>query len=364
MGGHRLNDGQDAGLTKEKTMNLIDRYIQHVGNHLPEKSREDLKREIRSLVEDTLEDRSRELGRPIDEAMTVDVLKEFGRPEKMAASYTPERYLIGPRLFPTFWLVVKIVTSVMLAIALVKFFTGLGQPDLSFPRLLLQTFFEFVGSIITALGNVVVVFAMLQYFVPEFSQESDEKEWNPLKMEKIEEDDQINRVEMVFGITFSVIGLAVFNFFPELLGFSFATNGGWVFGINFDNNSEWIFLPALSETFFTYLPWINLLWGAEIILSLFLLIQGQWQTVTRLVSTAIKLMSVGLAVLMLGGPSLVGLNPQDMAASGIGFTLETATRLVSLFKQVITVTLALVIVLDGFSIVKRIYKFAAKRSGS
>jgi len=334
-------------------MNLIDRYIQHVGKHLPEKSREDLKREIRSLVEDTLEDRSRELGRKVDTAMTVDVLKEFGRPEKMAVSYTPERYLIGPRLFPTFWLVVKIVTSVMLAIALVKLFIGLGQPDPNFPRLLLQTFFEFVGSIITALGNVVVIFAAIQYFMPELSHEVEKAdEWNPLKMEKIEDEDQVSRVEQAFGITFSVIGLALFNFFPELLGFSFSSNG------------EWISLPALSEAFFTYLPWINLLWGAEIILSLFLLIQGQWQNATRWVSIAIKIMTVGLAGFMLAGPSLVGLNPQDMVASGIGFTLETATRLVSLFKQVVTVTLALIIVLDGFSIVKRIYKFAVKRSGS
>lgn len=108
-------------------MNLIDRYIQHIGKHLPEKSREDVKREIRSLVEDSLEDRSRELGRPIDEALAVAVLKEFGRPEKMAASYTPERYLIGPRLYPIFWLVVKIVASVLLAITLVKLFMGIGQ---------------------------------------------------------------------------------------------------------------------------------------------------------------------------------------------------------------------------------------------
>ncbi|MFO7584511.1 MAG: hypothetical protein R6W69_07260 [Anaerolineales bacterium] len=330
-------------------MNLIERYIQHVGKHLPEKSREDVKREIRSLIEDSLEDRSRELGREADTAMIVDVLKEFGRPEKMAASYTPERYLIGPRLFPTFWLVVKIVTSVMLAIALVKLFIGLGQTDANFPRLLLQTFFEFVGSIITALGNVVVVFAVLQYFVPEISQElGDEKEWDPLKMEKIEDEDQINRVEMVFGITFSVIGLALFNFFPELLGFSFAKDG------------EWVFLPALSQAFFNYLPWINIIWGAEILLNLFLLIRGQWQAVTRWVSITVKTATIILAGFMLAGPSLVGLNPQDMVASGLGFTPETAETLVSMFELGIKGTLLLIISIDGFEIARRVYKLLSR----
>ncbi|MCG2787884.1 MAG: hypothetical protein L6461_22570 [Anaerolineae bacterium] len=334
-------------------MNLIDRYIQHVGKHLPEKSREDLKREIRSLVEDSLEDRSRELGRKVDTAMTVDVLKEFGRPEKMAASYTPERYLISPRLYPIFWLVVRIVMTVLFAIMLVKLFIGITQVDANFVQLIIQTVTGFASGAISALGNIVIVFAVIQYFAPDLSKELDkDDDWDPLKMEKIEDEDQVSRVEQAFGITFSVIGLAVFNFFPELLGFGATSNG------------EWIFLPALSEAFFTYLPWINLLWGAEIILSLFLLIQGQWQTATRWVSIAIKIMTVGLAGFMLAGPSLVGLNLQDMVASGIGFTLETATRLVSLFKQVVTVTLALIIVLDGFSIVKRIYKFAVKRSGS
>jgi hypothetical protein len=326
-------------------MNLIERYIQHVGKHLPEKSREDVKREIRSLIEDSLEDRTRELGREADTAMIIDVLKEFGRPETMAASYTPERYLIGPRLFPTFWLVAKIVASVMLAIALVKFFIGLGQPDASFPRLLLQALFEFGGSAIAALGNVVIVFAILQYFVPELGQESeDEKEWDPLKMEKIEDEDQINRVEMVFGITFSVIGLALFNFFPELLGFSFAKDG------------EWVFLPALSQAFFNYLPWINIIWGAEILLNLFLLIRGQWQTATRWVSISVKVATIILAGFMLAGPSLVGLNPQDMVASGLGFTPETAKTLVSMFELGIKGTLLLIISIDGIEIARRIYK--------
>jgi hypothetical protein len=338
---------------KEKPMNLpinlIERYIQHVGKHLPEKSREDVKREIRSLIEDSLEDRSRELEHPIDEAMTVDVLREFGRPEKMAASYTPERYLIGPRLFPTFWLVAKIVTSVMLAIALVKLFIGLGQADANFPLLLLQTLLEFGGSAIAALGNVVVVFAILQYFMPELGQESeDEKDWDPLKMEKIEDDDQINRVEMVFGITFSVIGLALFNFFPELLGFSFITDG------------EWVFLPALSQVFFTYLPWINILWGAEILLNLFLLIRGQWQTITRWGSISVKFATIILAGFMLAGPSLVGLNPQDMVASGLGFTLEAAKTLISMFELGIKGLLVLVISIDGFEIARRIYKLLSR----
>ncbi|PKN91401.1 MAG: hypothetical protein CVU44_20015 [Chloroflexi bacterium HGW-Chloroflexi-6] len=332
-------------------MNLIDRYISHVGKHLPEKSREDLKREIRSLVEDTLEDRSKELGRPVDEALTVDVLKEFGRPEKMAASYVPERYLISPRMFPIFWLVVRIVASVLLAIMLVKLFIGFGQADANYAQLLIQMVIDFAAGAISAFGNIVLVFAAIQYFIPELGQQLDkEDEWNPLKMEKIESDDELSRFEQVFGITFSVIGLALFNFFPELLGFGFVNNG------------EWMMLPAFSKAFFSYLPWINLIWGAEIILSLFLLIQGRWQAGTRWVSLGIKFMSIALAGFMLAGPSLISLNPEELARAEIGFTLENATRLISLLEQGIKGTLILVIVLGGFEIAKRIYKLLSAKA--
>jgi hypothetical protein len=269
----------------------------------------------------------------------------------MAASYTPERYLISPRMYPIFWLVVKIVSSVLLAITLVKLFMGIGQLDASFPQLIIQSLAEFAGGVVSALGNIVIIFAVIQYFMPELGHEVEKaEEWNPLKMEKIEDEDQVSRVGQIFGITFSVFGLALFNFFPELLGFGFLKNG------------EVTFLPALSQAFFTYLPWINLLWGAEIILGVFLLIQGQWQTTTRWVAIAIKLLSVGLAAIMLAGPSLVGLNPQDMVSTGAGFTLEAATALVSLFKQAVTVTLALIIVLNGFSIARRIYKLTTSRN--
>ena len=60
-----------------------------------------------------LEDRSRKAGRPVDEAMTLELLKEYGPPDKVAATYDPHPYLIGPRLYPFFIRVLKIVLSVL-----------------------------------------------------------------------------------------------------------------------------------------------------------------------------------------------------------------------------------------------------------
>ena len=108
-------------------MNLIDAYMQEVGRNLPVKNREDIEKEIRTLVEDMLDDASNAAGRAPDEAMVVDVLKKLGSPEKVAASYAPARYLVGPAYFPIFLLVMKIVATVMLVLSAIGMGVELGQ---------------------------------------------------------------------------------------------------------------------------------------------------------------------------------------------------------------------------------------------
>ena len=81
-------------------MELIDLYVAEVRKRLPLKGRDDIEAELRSTLEDMLEDRSQKAGRPADEAMTLDLLKEYGPPDKVAATYNPHPYLIGPRLYP------------------------------------------------------------------------------------------------------------------------------------------------------------------------------------------------------------------------------------------------------------------------
>jgi hypothetical protein len=98
-------------------MKLVDLYVAEVGARLPEKSRADIEKELRSMIEDMLEDESRKQDRSVDEAMVVDVLKRLGPPQKMAASYQPPRYLVGPELYPHFINTLRIVLSVVAVLA-------------------------------------------------------------------------------------------------------------------------------------------------------------------------------------------------------------------------------------------------------
>ena len=81
-------------------MDLVDRYVHEVGRRLPRRSRSDIEAEIRSTIEDMLDGYAEKQGSEVDEDMVVEVLREFGQPEKVAASYhTGKQYLIGPELF-------------------------------------------------------------------------------------------------------------------------------------------------------------------------------------------------------------------------------------------------------------------------
>ena len=100
-------------------MKLIDLYVAEVGRRLPVKQRDDIQKELRSAIEDAVDDAARAQGRPADEAMAADVLRRYGAPEKAAASYLPPRYLIGPELFPAYLQVLGVVSAfVMLALAI------------------------------------------------------------------------------------------------------------------------------------------------------------------------------------------------------------------------------------------------------
>ena len=90
-------------------MDLIERYVQEVGRRLPRKQRDDVARELRSSLEDSLENRTGVPLEQADEEQVVELLLEFGPPQEVAASYqTGPSYLVGPALYPSFIKTMKI----------------------------------------------------------------------------------------------------------------------------------------------------------------------------------------------------------------------------------------------------------------
>jgi hypothetical protein len=86
------------------TPDLIARYLNAVGKHLPQtgpKSRlEDILAEISANLLAEVDDLEAELGRPLTRDDQAALLKHHARPFLAAASYRPQQYLIGPAVFP------------------------------------------------------------------------------------------------------------------------------------------------------------------------------------------------------------------------------------------------------------------------
>jgi len=326
-------------------MNLIDIYIAEVGKHLPAKHKNDLLDEIHSALQDMLEDRSQQSGRQIDDDLMIEVLQEYGSPEKVAASYLPERYLIGPRLFPAFLKIVQIVIPIVAVLAVIGLGLSLSRTSLNpyaWIETVIQAFAEFFSAAATSLGFIVLIFAILEWVMPTLKEKT--WAWDPRSLRKISPPDRVAMSGPITAIIFTLAAAVIFNFYPQVIGIGYISSGDITSG-------KWIALPLLSEAFFRYLPMLNLLWVLQIILSIILLRRGQWQPWTRWTALVVNALGIGLAYAMLTGPALVGLNAGELSAVS-PLQPNTADFLVRLMNQGVRLALIIAIVSGIIDMVK------------
>jgi hypothetical protein len=336
---------------KEYEMNLIDKYIAEVGKYLPRKNRADIEAEIRSTLEDMLEERKPAEGE-VDDKTIIELLKEYGAPRQVAESYTGPRYLIGPRVFPTFELVTKIVVAVLIAVALAGLGLSLSKSSLAGPEAL-KTIGEgalnLLGGLITAFGNIVLVFAILERVLPakEFEEE---EEWNPAELAREPDPDRVKFGEQIFEMFFLVLFLIVFNLYPGIIG------------IGFFSNNEWVFIsPILTEAFFSYLPWINVLILLQLGFNVYLLRRGTWTMTARIMNIALELGSIALAIVMLRGPALASLTASQLAGTPLE---ESATLFVTMAGIVPTIVLTIVIIVSSIEVAQAVFHLLKSRPSS
>ena len=319
---------------------LVDRYLAAVSDLLPGRLRKDTVTEISSLIQDALDDRSKAEGRAPDDEMMATVLKEFGSPEKIVAPYLPEKYLIGPRLYPTFILVLKTALPIIAVLMLVVTWIGVnplaGMTTSEFITNLVKSLANAFSAVIQAFGNIVLIFAILQWTVPVFSTPDKKKEWEPQSLKAISKPDKIKRGELIVEIVFTFIALIIFNFYFDRVGIYNNLDG------------QWTFIPILTDAFKTYIPWLSLLWILTIILDVLLLRKGAWQTSTRLFCILVSALNIVIAISLMRNISLV-------------YTLESAMGywgaigiLKSMLNQILIVVLAIVIIVSAVKIVQMI----------
>lgn len=280
-------------------MEMVDRYIYAVIQKLPQTQRKDIANELHGLIEDMLEER---VGRESLKASDVEeVLLELGSPRKLADKYRgAKKYLIGPELFDTYILILKIVLIVIGA----SIGVGFLIQTILYPVSILDHFIEMIVSLVTGLpmafGWTTFSFAMGELAGIK-KRDLQKQEWKPSDLPPIpDEKRQIKRGE-------SIVGIVIYAIIIVFLAFSSEYFGIWVFHDEFSG-----IVPFLNEqSYVTYLMFIILIFGFGMIKECLKLISGKWTYKLAIYTTILNAVSLLAILFMISGPDFW--NPEFMS---------------------------------------------------
>jgi len=162
-------------------MELLNRYVHAVGHYLPAETKNDTLAELRANLLAQIEGREEELGRPLNAAEASAILKAHGRPEFVAARYLPQRWLIGPTVFPIYLFTLKrAFPAVVLIYAVVRGTVFALSPEpADFGHVMGQMIFQIVPVLWTFLSVMTAVFAAIEYGTKQFGLSAQGVNWEP-----------------------------------------------------------------------------------------------------------------------------------------------------------------------------------------
>jgi hypothetical protein len=174
-------------------MELLDRYLQAVGFWLPQPQKRDIIAEISEDIRSQIEEKESDLGRRLDEAELVAILKRRGAPLLVAERYLPQRSLVGPLLFPIYRLVLKWALIyqapwflVFVAIASLDRAHATANPGAAIAGALKSLWLV----AIYAFAAITAAFALLERY---HAKSRFLEQWNPHKLPRLRDPNRISR---------------------------------------------------------------------------------------------------------------------------------------------------------------------------
>lgn len=143
-------------------MDMLEDYLRAVSRLLPRLKRDDIIAELRDEILTRIEARETELNRPLTEAETEQLLRDFGHPIVVAARYRDgPQYIVGPALYPYWIFAVRFAVILEICVsALVFFGRAIGGANVG------QAFGQAIGSGISG-AMTLIGFATLAAWLIE-----------------------------------------------------------------------------------------------------------------------------------------------------------------------------------------------------
>lgn len=322
-------------------MILIDRYVYAVIKGLPQKQREDIGKELRTLIDDMLEQHQ---GDEPYEKKVERVLLGLGDPELIADSYREtKRYLIGPQNFENYFFILKIVMgAVFLGISIA---TVVGS-FIDGSNGVIGMFVSYIATLFSALMQsfawVTAGFAIAEFNGVDILEKENMK--GPWSIEKLPEVPQkeatISKVEVVFSILFSTIFISILAFAPHLLA-AYINNG----------TGGTTIIPVLNLEIISQVKMLLVvLFLLEIIKDALKLYYGRWTLKVSIPLTVISIASAIITLSIFANPNMWNANfpievmnllDINVAATSIWSSFRTGFIIITLLSTLAEISTAL-----------------------
>lgn len=193
---------------------LVERYIYAVTKKMSPKQKKDVSDELRTLIEDMLDERCGDV-LPTNKDITI-VLTELGTPQELYEKYdtNSKKCLIGAPHYTTYKLVLKIVLiCVCFGMVVAGVVTQLTSPQDMWYIGIFEWFATAISSLLTAFACVTIIFAGLYYKDINIDPIIDIKDLPPVP----QKNQLISKGECIFGIAISAVFVFVFLICPQII---------------------------------------------------------------------------------------------------------------------------------------------------
>ena len=173
--------------------------------------------ELRENLLSQMEEKEQSLGRPLATGEVEEIIRDSGPPFLVAARFGPHRSLIGPALFPFYWLALKWGLLIGLIVRLIEATIRIiVNSDTS-------ALFAVPGVIIPVFAATTAGFAGVEWALTFANVKMKKINWNPRSLPKLHSQTKmVRRSESVAAIIFGLAGLVWLRSLPNSLFL-----GGW-----------------------------------------------------------------------------------------------------------------------------------------
>lgn len=323
-------------------MELQERYIAAGLKHIPPTEKDGVEKAMRRIIAERLQERGN-----ASEETEREVLRGLGSPRILAEKQLREPpHLVGPELYGTYFLIVKIVMIVAVIGTLIGNTVDFIVNDVELLRYFAISFATAISAAIGAFGWVTLVFAIMEKTAKQKILTEIQEDWSLADLpEKEKPQKPFSRGGVIIGIIFTVLFIILVNQYSQLLGFYYTLDG-----------SIQEMIPMLNqEVFRSYLPYINGMLVLQLLFSASKLVFRKWTYPVATANLILNVLSFVLLWFILQDTAI--LNPE--LVTKIGEATDGQRVLNTAFNSIKAVFL-FIFLLDSFEGFHDAYKNSKK----